>query len=98
MTPLRRTFVVVAAVIGISVGVGGTALANPNPNGTGPPASFGNPNITCQNIVAASGTGSLPGNAANNGGSPFSASGISGGVYNPKSEYDIACYQQAQHQ
>jgi hypothetical protein len=87
----------VAAVIGIGVGVGGTALADPNPNGTGPPASAGNPNITCQIIVAQFGTGALPGHAAENGGSPFSATGNAGGVYSPKSEYDIACYQHAQH-
>ena len=95
MSHLRRTLVAVTAAAGMSVGVTATALAAPNPNGTGPPASFGNPAITCQNIVAAFGTGALPGNSANAHGSPFNPSGTAGGVYAPKSEYDIACYQQA---
>jgi hypothetical protein len=109
MKALRRTLVVVAAVVGMSVGVGSTAVAAPNPNGTGQPASGQNPAITCQNIAAANpGTKVTPGNTVNAPGSPFDPTGTAGGRYagsgpsldhanssKAVSEYDIACYQQS---
>jgi hypothetical protein len=96
MQALRRTLIVVAAVVGMSVGLGGTALAAPNPNGTGLPASGGNPDITCQNIAAANpGIVVTPGHSADNGGSPYSPTGTGGAHYAAISEYDIACYQRS---
>ena len=67
-----------------------SVFADQNPNGTGRP---GAPINTCgpDNPVT-------PGNTANSPGSPFNPSGTAGGVYNPLSQYDIACYQLSQPQ
>jgi hypothetical protein len=76
----------------------GAAAAAGNPNGTGQPSQ------SCQ----AEPPGSTPGNSANAPGSAFNPNGQAGSVYagtqpqnsnNPNSvaQYDVACYQQAQH-
>ena len=109
MNTVRKILVVATTVVGLSVGVGSSALADPNPNGTGQPASGQNPAITCQNIAAANpGTKVTPGNTVNAPGSPFDPSGTAGRRYagsgpsldhanssKAVSEYDIACYQQS---
>jgi hypothetical protein len=101
----RKPFVVMAVILGLSVGVSGTALADPSPNGPGQP---GAPGTTCGSPNATV----TPGNSANAGGSPFNPSGQAGTVYagNPGtasaanansshavSQYDIACFQNTQH-
>jgi hypothetical protein len=73
------------------------ALAGPafadNPPGTGQPGQ------SCQAVEP-----NTPGNAANSPGSPFNEPGINspqGGVggqhYSENSQYDVACFQAAQH-
>lgn len=85
---LRRGLVLATAVLGLTVGAAGTATANPSPNGPGLP---GAPGTTCQEFTV------TPGQSAGATGAPFNPAGISGGVYNPLSQYDIACYQQTVH-
>jgi hypothetical protein len=96
---LRRPFLITAVVLGLTVGVGGTAVADVAPT-TGQP---GAPTNTCgpDNPTA-------PGNSVNAAGSPFNANGQAGVVYagNPDtaslananstaavSQYDVACVQ-----
>jgi hypothetical protein len=69
------------------------ALANRNPSGTGPPSQ------SCQEQEP-----NTRGKAAESPGAPFNEPGINsekGGTggqhYSEKSQYDVACYQQAQH-
>jgi hypothetical protein len=97
--------VLIGAVAGLmmAVGIAGTALADPSPNGPGQP---GAPATTCQQFTT------MPGNASN-ANSPFNPNGNAGANYagNPGtasllhsnsthavSQYDIACFQQTQHQ
>lgn len=73
-----------------------TAWAN-NPhdptNPTGPPGQ------SCQDLGL-----TTPGHAANSPGSPFNEpsgsnpGGVGGQHYSPTSQYDVACFQQSQHQ
>jgi hypothetical protein len=59
-----------------------------------PTGNNGKPDQSCQNPA----TSTTPGNAGNpsNTGSPFSPNGHSGTVYNPGSQYDVACFQNSQ--
>ena len=77
----------------------GTGAANADSTG-----NTGQPGQSCQ----AEPPGSTPGNSANAPGSAFNTSGVAGTVYagtqpqnsnNPAavSQYDVACFQQAQH-
>jgi hypothetical protein len=101
----RRCFALAAAVLGLTVGVGGTAMADPSPNGPGQP---GAPNNTCPSPPV---PGSTPGGSVSAGGSVFNPNGTAGTVYagNPGtasaanansphavSQYDIACFQVSQ--
>ena len=96
----RKHLAVGATILGLSLGVAGTAVADPNPSGTGQP---GAPTNTCgpSNPVT-------PGQSASANGSPFNPSGQAGNVYagNPGtasaansnsshavSQYDVACVQ-----
>jgi len=100
----RRNLILAAGVLGLSVGVSGTSLADPSPNGPGQP---GAPTQTC-GLPNATLT---PGASASAGGSVFNPSGTAGTVYagNPGtasaahansphavSQYDIACFQVSQ--
>ncbi len=69
----------------------GTAhvYADPSPNGPGKP---GAPGVTCGSPDASM----TPGNSLFSPGSPFNPGGIAGGMYNPGSQYDIACFQNTQ--
>lgn len=97
----RRGLALTVGVLGLSVGVAGTALANPSP--TGSPGQPGAPGTTC----GGSNANSTPGASAN-ANSPFNSNGQAGQVYagNPGtaslahanstkavSQYDIACFQ-----
>jgi len=84
------------AALAIGVSVPAAYAGQGNPSGTGPPSQ------SCQSIEASGGT--TPGHAASSPGSPFNEPGINsvnGGIggqhYSPKSRYDVACFQQAQH-
>ena len=76
------------------------ALANRNPSGTGPPSQ------SCQELNPNKGglNPFTPGHAQESPGSPFnepeesSEKGGNGGAhYSEKAQYDVACYQHAQH-
>jgi hypothetical protein len=76
------------------------ALANRNPSGTGPPSQ------SCQelNPVSPNPNPFAPGHAQESPGSPFNEPGentVLGGKggqhYSEKAQYDVACYQHAQH-
>jgi hypothetical protein len=97
---MRRLFATIV-VGGMALAIPSVATASPSPNGPGQP---GAPATTCGNANA----GMTPGGSVAAGGSPFNASGTSGGVYagNPGtastanaqspqavSQYDIACFQ-----
>jgi hypothetical protein len=104
MKPVRKT--VCALACGAALLISGTAAwANPSP--TGSPGQPGAPGTTCGSPNA----DATPGNAAN-ANSPFNPDGNAGQHYagNPGtnslehsnsskavSQYDIACFQQAQH-
>jgi hypothetical protein len=106
MKSLRRSLIAAVAVLGLSVGIAGTALATPSPTGSpGQPGSTGG--TTCQVYPT------TPGNSTSAGGSVFnfSPTATAGMHYagntgthslisnNPKavSQYDIACFQASQH-
>jgi hypothetical protein len=84
----------------LAFGASGTAVATSV-------LATGQPNQSCQDVVAGGGT--EPGNAANAPGSAFNENGgIAGGVYagsqpqnsnnpNSVSQYDVACFQVSQH-
>jgi hypothetical protein len=85
-----RTFLIATVLVAVVLlGLAGiAAAADPHSGGsTGPPSQ------SCQNPA----TSTTPGNASNNRGSPFNPNGVSGGRYNPGSQYDVACFQQSQH-
>jgi hypothetical protein len=86
---------IVAAVVAASVSALGAApaLADSTP-GTGPPSQ------SCQ----AYSPSTRPGHSGSSPGAPFDEQGINtpnggtGGLnYSPKSQYDVACFQWAQH-
>jgi hypothetical protein len=96
----RTSLIATVGALGLSVGIAGTAMANPSPNGPGQP---GAPNTTCQKYLV------TPGNSMSAGGSVFNPTGTAGTVYagnvsrsptqSPKavSQYDIACFQATAH-
>jgi len=93
---MRRSVVVALIIAFFSLGLASPALAD---NPPGPP---GPPNQSCQDLGL-----TTPGNSANSPGSPFNEpgsggntnnpGGIGGQNYSPKSQYDVACFQQSQH-
>ena len=89
---LRTTTLGVSAAAAALIGLAAPAFAD-NPPGTGQPGQ------SCQSLEP-----NTPGNSANSPGSPFNEPGInsgSGGVggqhYSENSQYDVACFQAAQH-
>ncbi|MEC3958327.1 hypothetical protein VMT65_35210 [Nocardia sp. CDC153] len=89
---MRTTLATAAIICAAGTLFAAPALAIP----TGPP---GPPNQSCQFLEP-----NTPGNSANSPGSPFNEPGINsqnGGTggqhYSPKSQYDVACFQQSQH-
>jgi hypothetical protein len=94
-----KRFLIAALVAMFVVGVVSVPGAyagggNPSPSGTGPPSQ------ECVGLVE-SGTGALPGHAAESPGSPFNEpeltggeGGIGGQNYNEMSQYDVACFHQ----
>ena len=89
---LHRCAFLVPVVAGALLTVAGPAFAD-NPPGTGQPGQ------SCQSLEP-----NTPGNSANSPGSPFNEPGINsqnGGVggqhYSENSQYDVACFQAAQH-
>lgn len=93
MRPMILASTLAVSAITVAVfGVAGPAFAD-NPPGTGQPSQ------SCQSLEP-----NTPGNSANSPGSPFNEPGINsqlGGVggqhYSPSSQYDVACFQAAQH-
>jgi hypothetical protein len=90
---MRRSLVSVTVLAAVFVAPSGVAFADNPPGPPGPPSQ------SCQNLEP-----NTPGNSANSPGSPFnepainSTNGGTGGQhYSPKSQYDVACFQQAQH-
>lgn len=84
---LRKFLLAAAIVAALVLGIVGVAsAADPHSGG-----STGKPNQSCQNPA----TSTTPGNSSSAPGSPFNPSGVSGGVYNPGSQYDVACFQQS---
>jgi len=90
---VRRSVFVALLITLFSLGLASPALAD---NPPGPP---GPPNQSCQDLGL-----TTPGNSANSPGSPFhepsgtDPGGIGGQHYSPGSQYDVACFQQSQHQ
>ncbi|GAA4479252.1 hypothetical protein GCM10023094_24120 [Rhodococcus olei] len=89
---MRRVLASVCIAIA-ALGIAGPASATRNPSGTGPPSQ------SCQALEP-----HTPGHASGSPGSPFDEPGINspnGGTggqhYSEKSQYDVACYQQATH-
>jgi len=86
---------IVAAIVAASVSALGAAPAlADNPPGTGQPSQ------SCEDL----GASARPGNSASSPGAPFNEPGInspsggtSGGHYSETSQYDVACFQWAQH-
>ena len=90
---------IVAVAVTIAVGAVGAAPAfADNPHTT--PGSTGQPSQSCQSFSATT----RPGNTASSPGAPFnepminSTNGGTGGAnYSASSQYDVACFQWAQH-
>jgi hypothetical protein len=90
---MKRLIVAALIAVGISVVGVAPALAD-NPPGTGPPSQ------SCQAYSAAT----RPGHSGSSPGAPFNEPGINsvnggngGANYSEKSQYDVACFQWAQH-
>lgn len=88
-----RRYVLVASVVALAALAPMSPAFADNPPGQGPPSQ------SCQDLEP-----NTPGQSANSPGSPFNEPGINsqnGGVggqhYSEKSQYDVACFQQAQH-
>lgn len=90
----RGAVVCATGVLAVAL-TGGTAFADN-------PGTHGQPNQSCEDQP------STPGHSADNSGSPFGPSGVSGTKYageqpqnsnNPKSvsQYDVACFQVSSH-
>jgi len=88
-----RRSLLVALIITFSLGLASPALADNPPGPPGPPSQ------SCQDLGL-----TTPGNSANSPGSPFNEpsgsnpGGIGGQHYSETSQYDVACFQQSQHQ
>ena len=90
---MRRTILVLPAAVVLGLALAGPVWANDPPGPPGPPSQ------SCQAVEP-----HTPGNSANSPGSPFNEPGINsvnGGIggqhYSPKSQYDVACFQQSVH-
>lgn len=88
---LRSALLVPATALAL-ISVAGPAFAD-NPPGTGQPGQ------SCQSLEP-----NTPGHSANSPGSPFNEpninstnGGIGGQHYSESSQYDVACFQAAQH-
>jgi hypothetical protein len=91
---VRRSLLVALIITFFSLGLASPALAD---NPPGPPSQ------SCQDLGL-----TTPGNSANSPGSPFNEpgtgsnpnnpGGIGGQNYSETSQYDVACFQQSQHQ
>lgn len=88
---LRSALLVPATAIAL-ISVAGPAFAD-NPPGTGQPGQ------SCQSLEP-----NTPGHSANSPGSPFNEpninstnGGVGGQHYSANSQYDVACFQAAQH-
>ena len=90
---MRRSLFIALITACFSLGLAGPALADNPPGPPGPPSQ------SCQDLGL-----TTPGNSANSPGSPFneptntSPGGVGGQNYSEKSQYDVACFQQSQHQ
>jgi hypothetical protein len=90
---MRRSVFVALIITCFSLGLASPALADNPPGPPGPPSQ------SCQDLGL-----TIPGNAANSPGSPFNEpsgtnpGGTGGQNYSEKSQYDVACFQQSQHQ
>ena len=90
---MRRTLLVaIPVMLTAAVALAGPAVAA-NPPGTGQPGQ------SCQDLEP-----NTPGNSSMSPGSPFNEPGINsvnggtgGAHYSASSQYDVACFQQAQH-
>jgi hypothetical protein len=87
---------IVAAVVTIAAGTVGAAPAFAD-NPPGPP---GPPSQSCQDYSAST----RPGHSGSSPGAPFNEPGVNstnggtgGANYSEKSQYDVACFQWAQH-
>ena len=90
---MRRPVFVALIITFFALGLASPALADNPPGPPGPPSQ------SCQDLGL-----TTPGNAANSPGSPFNEpsgtnpGGTGGQHYSEKSQYDVACFQQSQHQ
>ncbi len=90
---MRRSVFVALIITFFTLGLASPALADNPPGPPGPPSQ------SCQDLGL-----TTPGNAANSPGSPFNEpsgtnpGGTGGQNYSEKSQYDVACFQQSQHQ
>ena len=90
---MRRSLLIALITACFSLGLAGPALADNPPGPPGPPSQ------SCQDLGL-----TTPGNSANSPGSPFNEpsgtnpGGTGGQNYSEKSQYDVACFQQSQHQ
>ncbi|MEZ0067541.1 hypothetical protein ABIA32_003554 [Streptacidiphilus sp. MAP12-20] len=95
---MRR--IIAAASLTALLSLVGTAPAwadNPFPGPpatSGTPASPGSPNHLCG--TSSTGNNPGPGNAPNSQ-SAFNPTGVGGSTYNPRGQYDVACFQTAGH-
>jgi len=90
---VRRSVFVALSITFFSLGLASPALADNPPGPPGPPSQ------SCQDLGL-----TTPGNSANSPGSPFNEpsgtnpGGTGGQNYSENSQYDVACFQQSQHQ
>jgi hypothetical protein len=92
---MRRSVLVALIIAFFSLALASPALADNPPGPPGPPSQ------SCQDLGL-----TTPGHSANSPGSPFNEpgtgtagnpGGIGGQNYSPKSQYDVACFQQSVH-
>jgi hypothetical protein len=94
----RRVAAVFLGIV-LLAGVSGTALADNPHDATNP---TGRPNQSCQDLGLttpghAAGSPGSPFNEPGSGGDPTNPGGVGGQHYSETSQYDVACFQQAQH-
>ncbi len=90
---MRRSLLCLLVIVGFTLGLTGPASA------ANPPGPGGPPNQSCEELEP-----NTPGHAASSPGAPFNEpginsvdGGISGQHYSESSQYDVACFQVAQH-
>jgi hypothetical protein len=90
---MRKRFVAAVMVVGVAA-IGAAPAFADSTGTTGPPSQ------SCQDFSA----GTRPGHSGSSPGSPFNEAGINspnggtgGANYSEKSQYDVACFQWAQH-